>query len=86
MNILMLLTLLAAPPESTDREGRLRELIERIRQSGRVLEAGSSQERLKDPRKDVAPGAPPLLSFRFFAGADRHRFGKLDVMLDDAGH
>lgn len=86
MNVLMLLTLLAAPPESIDREGRLRELIERISQSGRVLEAGSSQERLKDPRKDVAPGAPPLLSFRFFAGADRHRFGKLDVMLDDAGH
>lgn len=86
MNVLMLLTLLAAPPESIDRETRLRELTDRISQSGRVLEAGSSQERLKDPRKEIAPGAPPLLSFRFFAGADRHRFGKLDVMLDDAGH
>lgn len=86
MNVLMLLTLLAAPPESIDRETRLRELTDRISQSGRVLEAGSSQERLRDPRKEIAPGAPPLLSFRFFAGADRHRFGKLDVMLDDAGH
>jgi hypothetical protein len=26
------------------------------------------------------------LSFRYFLGADRHRFGKLDLMLDDAGH
>ena len=47
---------------------------------------GEARERLADPRQQIAPGAPPLLSFRYFPGADRHRFGKLDLMLDDAGH
>jgi hypothetical protein len=26
------------------------------------------------------------LSFRFFEGKQRHRFGDLDLVLDDAGH
>jgi hypothetical protein len=34
----------------------------------------------------IAPGAPPLLAFRYFEGKDRHRFGQLDLVLDDAGH
>jgi hypothetical protein len=50
------------------------------------LDIGNTKERLTDPRKQIAPGAPPLLSFRYFEGADRHRFGKLDVIMDDAGH
>jgi hypothetical protein len=29
---------------------------------------------------------PPLLSFRFFEGRQRHRFGDLDLVIDDAGH
>ncbi len=58
--------------------------ITRIAQSGRVLEIG--EDRLADPRAQIAPGAPPILAFRYFQGADRHRFGRLDVMLDDAGH
>lgn len=61
-------------------------LIERIALSGRVVEAAPLSERLRDPAREVAPGAPPLLAFRFFDGADRHRFGKFDVMVDDAGH
>jgi hypothetical protein len=86
MNLILVLFLFAPPNETADREARLRELIQTVSQSGRVLEAGSPREKIQDPQKQVAPGAPPLLSFRFFAGADRHRFGKLDVMLDDAGH
>jgi hypothetical protein len=27
-----------------------------------------------------------LLSFRFFEGKQRHRFGDLDLVIDDAGH
>jgi hypothetical protein len=27
-----------------------------------------------------------LLAFRYFEGKDRHRFGQLDLVLDDAGH
>ena len=61
-------------------------LIEHIARSGRVVEAIPIAQRLADPLKEIAPGAPPLLAFRYFDGADRHRFGKLDLMVDDAGH
>ena len=61
-------------------------LIAEIARSGRVVDVSDTRERVADPRRELAPGSPPLLSFRYFAGADRHRFGNLDVMLDDAGH
>ncbi len=77
----------AAPTADTAaREARVQALIGEIARSGRVLDMGNPQARLADPRKQIAPGAPPLLSFRYFDGADRHRFGKLDVIMDDAGH
>lgn len=77
----------ASPPAPKDaREARIGKLIEEIARSGRVVNNLETKPRLADPRKSVAPGAPPLLSFRYFAGADRHRFGQLDVMMDDAGH
>jgi hypothetical protein len=61
-------------------------LIKQVSESGRILElAITPSERLSSvPR--IAPGAPPLLSFRFFEGKDRHRFGGLDLVIDDAGH
>jgi hypothetical protein len=77
---------LLAPDETAGREARIRHWIDEIARSGRVVEIGEARERLADPRLRIAPGAPPILSFRYFQGADRHRFGKLDVMLDDAGH
>jgi len=67
-------------------EAQIRQQIEAIARSGRVLEIGETKARLADPGKLIAPGAPPLLSFRYFQGADRHRFGNLNLMLDDAGH
>ena len=82
----LLLLLLQAAPVAPDRETRIRALVQDIARSGRVLEIGEQREKLADPRTLIAPGAPPLLSFRYFQGADRHRFGKLDLMLDDAGH
>ncbi len=45
----------------------------------------TSSERLSPPR-EVAPGAPPLVGFRFFEGQERHRFSGLDLVIDDAGH
>ena len=86
MNYLALYLFLLAPPQEPARELRITQLIGEIAQSGRVLQIGESRDRLQDPRKQIAPGRPPLLSFRYFVGADRHRFGKLDLMLDDAGH
>ena len=66
--------------------GPVDDLIARVARSGRVVEARPAAERLADPLRDVAPGAPPLLAFRYFDGAEKHRFGKLDLMVDDAGH
>jgi len=77
--------LFLAPPQQSRAEG-IEQLIREIANSGRVIEAGERQARLADPRSLLAPGIPPLLSFRYFQGAERGRFGKLDVMLDDAGH
>jgi hypothetical protein len=74
-----------APPQQS-REERARELIHEIAVSGRMIEAGDRQARLADARRLLAPGLPPLLSFRYFEGADRGRYGKLNLMLDDAGH
>ena len=61
-------------------------LLMAIIRSGRVVElATSTQERIS-PRVEIAPGAPPVLSFRLFEGQEHHRFSDLDLMVDDAGH
>jgi hypothetical protein len=61
-------------------------VIQQVADSGRVLEiTATPSERVTD-RPQVAPGAPPLLSFRFFEGKLHHRFGELDLVIDDAGH
>lgn len=60
--------------------------LDRILQSGRVQMFGvSSSERLR-PAARLAPGDPPLLRFRYLDGKRRHRFGDLDLVMDDAGH
>ncbi len=40
----------------------------------------------RDPVSGVPPGVPPVLSFRYMEGSKKHRFGDLDLMVDDAGH
>jgi hypothetical protein len=61
-------------------------LIEVISLSGRVVNISElPSERLSPPRL-IAPGAPPVLSFRTFDATDRGRFGNLGLMTDDAGH
>ena len=53
---------------------------------GLALQLGDSpSERLHSPSL-FAPGAPPVLSFRYFDASDRGRFGNLGLMTDDAGH
>lgn len=34
----------------------------------------------------LAPGAPPLLAFRYLEGKERGRHSGLDLVVDDAGH
>lgn len=60
--------------------------IELLAWPDRVVGIGESpSERLSPPRL-IAPGAPPVLSFRTFDAIDRGRFGNLGLMTDDAGH
>jgi hypothetical protein len=61
-------------------------LVEEVAASGQVTEiAAPSSERLAAPGR-IAPGLPPTLGFRIIDGKLRHRFGDLDLVLDDAGH
>ena len=86
--VLYLTAAFLAPPQQLQqpREERIKQLIREVADSGCVIEAGDGQARVANPRLLLAPGVPPLLSFRYFQGVDRGRFGKLDLMLDDAGH
>lgn len=78
MTPLLLFALLAA--------GEVERLTKNVADSGRVMEiATPPSERLAPPPK-IAPGAPPLVSFRLFEGRMRQRFSNLDLVLDDAGH
>jgi hypothetical protein len=61
-------------------------LVDEVAASGQVTEiATPSSERLA-PASRIAPGPPPTLGFRLIDGRLRHRFGDLDLVLDDAGH
>jgi hypothetical protein len=57
-------------------------LLKEVAESGRVLTLVPTL----DDRIRIAPGAPPLLAFRYLEGRQRGRFGGLDLVLDDAGH
>jgi hypothetical protein len=67
-------------------DGRTGALVERISLSGQVVEIATPPAERLSPGARIAPGAPPLLGFRVLEGRERHRFGDLDLVLDDAGH
>jgi hypothetical protein len=60
-------------------------LVQQIADSGRCADlAETPDQRLAPP--PIAPGPPPLISFRYYEGKQHHRFGNAELMLDDAGH
>jgi hypothetical protein len=61
-------------------------LVLQIVASGRMISVGESPSQRIAAVPRLAPGPPPLLSFRYFEGKDRRRFTGLDLVLDDAGH
>jgi hypothetical protein len=69
-----------APPSSTA------DLVEKIAASGRVLELAVPLSERVQPPLQIAPGAPPILTFRLLEGRLRSRYSNLDLVLDDAGH
>ncbi len=78
MNEFILFLLLTTPTAES--------LTKQVLASARILTiTESNSERLTPPER-IAPGAPPLLTFRYFEGKSRHRFGDLDLVMDDAGH
>lgn len=79
---MLLFWMLLVPPDSPRLWPQVLDSLER---SGRPVEITETlRERLKPP--PLAPGAPPLVSFRFLEGSRRHRFGELGLVMDDAGH
>lgn len=87
MTTLMLWMMMASPAQANAQPAQsIPALVKQIADSGRVLTIGEKpSERLNGPAK-LAPGKPPLLAFRYFDGQRRHRFGNLDLVMDDAGH
>lgn len=61
-------------------------LLLQIADSGRVATIAETPSERIARVAAIAPGQPPLISFRYFEGKDRRRFSGLDLVLDDAGH
>ena len=76
LKLLMALSLAAVPAG----------LISEIALSGRCMTVGESPDARVSVVPRIAPGPPPLFSFRLYEGQSRQRFGNSDLMLDDAGH
>ncbi len=76
--------------QTTDRQNAgvalLSEKLKHVSASGHVQLIGESSTARLQPSAPLAPGAPPILAFRYFDGQARHRFGDLDLVMDDAGH
>ena len=94
MTPLVLIALLAAAPfgagaaagnKKPDLE-KTESLIRQVVASGRVHAIGERSSERLTPRERLVPGAPPILAFRYIEGQKRHRFGDLDLVMDDAGH
>jgi hypothetical protein len=54
--------------------------------SARCVTMAESDSARVAPRRLIAPGPPPILTFRYYEGRMHHRYGNLDLVLDDAGH
>jgi hypothetical protein len=61
-------------------------VLDSIVASGRCLTVAETPSERVNPRPTIAPGLPPLLSFRYYEGSEHHRFSQSDLVLDDAGH
>lgn len=79
MRVLAIGLLLFAPASLSD-------LVQATIDSARAIGIADSPSGRVATTPHIYPGAPPVLSFRYFDAADRGRFGNLGLMTDDAGH
>ncbi len=82
LKLVLLAFLLLAVPDLQ----REQSLIQQVAESGRCADVAESPDARVGPSRAIAPGPPPLLSFRYYEGKLHHRFGNAELMLDDAGH
>jgi hypothetical protein len=66
--------------------GNLDRLTKEVVVSGQVVGLAATPSARVAPPIEMAPGQPPLWSFRSYEGQQRHRFSNAEPMLDDAGH
>ena len=78
----------ASQPLAPDIKGMDSEqaLIKEVAESGRCADLSQDPDVRVSPRSMVAPGPPPVLSFRYYEGRLHHGFENTDLTLDDAGH
>lgn len=82
----MLSGALALAAQATQQPRDFDALVAEIAQSGRILTlAERPADRLGSVAR-LAPGRPPVFAFRYIEGARKHRFGNLNLVMDDAGH
>ena len=62
------------------------DLIRETAESGRCVNVAESPDSRVTNTSQIAPGQPPILTFRFYEGKLHHRFNNSELMLDDAGH
>lgn len=60
--------------------------VKQVEDSGRVMTVAETPDERVSERQRIAPGQPPILTFRYYEGKLHHRFGNGELMLDDAGH
>ena len=61
-------------------------IIDQVASSGRCATLAETPDSRVSSARGIAPGQPPLLSFRMYEGRLHQRFANSDLMLDDAGH
>lgn len=77
-------SLLRNDPRSVDR--LMQQAIENLELSGGTIAMEGTPSARIGRSMEVPLGRAPLLSFRSFDREDRYRLGKLDLVVDDAGH
>ena len=60
--------------------------VQQVAESGRCANLAETPDKRVTPPRAIAPGPPPILSFRLYEGKRHGRFNNSELMLDDAGH